>query len=60
MFCIGYGIIRASGAPECTMFCIGYEICNIFSPYSAVSCVADMLVSNLELYILCDISLHFI
>ena len=37
-----------------------YYVYTITSLDPSLSCVADMPVSNLEMYILCNISLHFI
>ena len=52
--------IQGRRAPECifhNQYKTGY---NLFNSDSAVSCVADMLISDLEIYILCSISLHCI
>ena len=52
--------IRGSRAPECIFYKQYKTGYTLFSPDSAVSCVADMLVSDLEIYILCSVLLHFI
>ena len=46
----GYGIyIRGSGAPECMFHNQPKTLYNIFSPDSAVSCVADKQVYGSDL-----------
>ena len=39
MFCVGYGILGGSGAPECIFHNEHKTLYNLFSPDPAVSCV---------------------
>ena len=53
-----WNIYEGIPAPKC-IFHNQYKIWyNLFSPYPAVSCVSDTPVLDLEIYILCRISLH--
>ena len=52
--------IRGSGAPECTFHNEHKTLYYLFSPGSAVSCVADKQVSHHAMCTLRSISLHFI
>ena len=52
--------IRGSGAPKCIAHNEHKTVYNLFSPDPAVSCVADTQALDREIYILCNILLHFI